>query len=164
MLLAARQGGGGVVGHAHEVEPAHHGQRALAQRRLAPARAAAAGEGVPEPLARLVITVEHEVLEDGQAREAARDLECPHEPGPRDAVRAPARDVTAVEDHTATLRRHETGDAVKQRRLAGAVGTDETGDRAGLDREVNAVQRADAVEGALQAVDVEQGHGTRDAR
>ena len=80
-----------------------------------------------------------------------------------DAVGAPAGDVAAVEDDAAALGRDQAGDAVEQRRLARAVGADEAGDRARLHGEVDAVERADAVEAAVKTADLEQGHAAGDA-
>src|SRR5205807_3708875 len=129
-----------------QVQPPGDRQRALAQRALAAARARRAEEGPPELLARLPGAIEKEVLEHRQPRKAAGDLQGADEPGLGDAIGAPAGDVAAVEHDAAALRRDQPGDAVEQRRLAGAVGTDEAGDRSRLHDEVHAVERADAVE------------------
>ena len=66
-------------------------------------------------------------------------------------------------DHVASLERDrpgvgavEAGDAVEQRSLAGAVRPDQAGDPAGLDIEIDAVQRMNAVEAARDAADFQQ--------
>ena len=54
--------------------------------------------------------------------------------------------------------RHEAGDAVDERRLAGAVRTDEADELALMDLEVDVVDGAQAAEGDRHAVGVEQSH------
>src|ERR1043166_8085683 len=138
-------------------------QRALGQLGLPASRDASPEDGGHEILAGLAVAVEEEVLEHREAREAAGDLERAYEPGLGDAIGAPAGDVAAGEEDTAGLGRDQAGDAVEDRGLAGAVGADQAGDGAGLDDEVHSVERADAVEAALQTADLEQGHVARNA-
>ena len=53
---------------------------------------------------------------------------------------------TPVERDPATPGRDDPGDALKQGRLAGAVGADQRRDRAALDVEIHTVERLHAVE------------------
>src|SRR5690348_12158789 len=101
------------------------------------------------PLAGLSRAIEQKVLEHGEAREAARDLEGADESGRSDAIGAPTGDVPPGEQDRALMRRHDPRDAVERRRLARAVGADEAGDPARLDVEIEAAQRLDAIEAAL---------------
>src|SRR6266536_1078429 len=161
LLLPAGQGGGGIVGHASEIQAAGDGGRALAQLRLAPAHRGGPRDGLPERLAGLAGAVEHEVFDDGQPRESSGDLKGAHEAAPGDPVRGLPGDVAPVEDDAARLGRDEAGDAVEQRGLARAIGTDEAGDGALLHVEVHAVEGVNAVEAAGQRAHLEEGHGPR---
>ena len=64
----------------------------------------------------------------------------------------------AVDADTAAERRLETADDVEQRRLAGAVRADETGDHARLGGEVDRVEGEPAAEADADAGDLERAH------
>src|SRR5207237_4536176 len=89
-----------------------------------------------------------DVLQHGQLREDAGDLE-----GTRDAAPAARRggergDVVAVEEDTTRRRRQEPRDQVEQRGLPGAVRSDDRPQLARLHRETDAV---DGLQGAERA-------------
>src|SRR5438105_2548872 len=66
----------------------------------------------------------------------------------------------AIEAHGARLVAQRAADAVDQRRLAGAVRANEAEPLAGLDRQVDAVERHEAAEAFADVVDLEQrSHG-----
>jgi hypothetical protein len=149
LLLAARERGGRVVDDGGQVEALGDGV-GLVERGAGGAATEQCGE---EALAGLVGGVEEQVVENGEARDAAGDLEGAGQARPGDAVGAPGGDVASVEADLAAVGRDDAGDALEQRGLAGAVGADQRGDRAGLDVEIGAGERADAVEGAGQPSD-----------
>ena len=103
-----------------------------------------------------MLAVQHQVLDHGELRQAARDLECAREADVRQPVRPPARHVAAVESHRAVVRPQRAGHGVEQRGLAGAVRPDQPGDAPLLDGEVRAVEGGDAAETLPQTFDVEQ--------
>ena len=74
----------------------------------------------------------------------AGSFRCQPASGP--PVRRPLRHVGAEQTHPTGGRRHQAGDAVEQRGLAGAVRADETGDRRRRDRERNPVECRQAAE------------------
>ncbi len=65
------------------------------------------------------------------------------------------RDVGAVEHDAAGARRRQPEDRADQRGLAGAVGAEQAGDAAGLDRERDALQHVGLVVGGVDALDFE---------
>ena len=69
----------------------------------------------------------------------------------RDPVRPHAGDVATEQLNPAGLRRVEAGDHVDHRRLAAAVGADETEDLALTDLEADALERLESAERALDA-------------
>src|SRR5436190_4905004 len=95
--------------------------------------------------------VRHEqVLEDAHVAEQARDLEGAHEPAQRDLVRREAEEALALERDLAGARALDPGDEVDERRLAGAVRSDDATDLAGLDREAHVVRRDEPAEALRQ--------------
>src|SRR5712692_5805761 len=97
-----------------------------------------------------------QVLERGQLGEDARHLERAAHALHRDLPRLQSVDALAPEEDAAGVAPLEAGDAVEERRLAGAVGTDEAVDPAGLEAQRDAVDRGDAAEALLDAVDLER--------
>src|SRR5712691_2300763 len=97
-----------------------------------------------------------QVLERGQLGEDARHLERAAHALHRDLPRFQSVDALAPEEDAAGVAPLEAGDAVEERRLAGAVGTDEAVDPAGLEAQRDAVDRGDAAEALLDAVDLER--------
>ena len=78
------------------------------------------------------------------------------EPGP--PVRRQPADVAAVEDDPAARRLLQAGDDVERRGLAGAVGTDQPGDVAGVRRDVGRADRLHPAEPDGDVLDREHRH------
>src|SRR6478735_5762717 len=74
-----------------------------------------------------------DVIDDGHGLEAFHDLESTADPALAALRRRQRRDVHTVEDDRALGRRQHARDQVEQRRLAGAVGTDQSDDFAAPD-------------------------------
>ena len=91
LLLAAREIDRAIVADVQQVELARDFDRALAQLLLARARRGGAQHGGAEGLARLMLAVQHQVLDHGELREPARDLEGAREPDRRRAGPAASR-------------------------------------------------------------------------
>ena len=75
-----------------------------------------------------------------------------------DAIGRLADQLVAVEAHRAAPRPQDAGDGVHQRRLAGAVGPEQAGDAAGIDRQRHALQRLDLAVGGDDVVHLEHRH------
>ena len=75
----------------------------------------------------------------------------------RDLVRRHAGDILAVEFDVAGAGAGPAENRHHQRRFAGAVGADQGDDLAGIDVEIDALQRLDLAVGRAQAADREQG-------
>ncbi len=141
-----------------KIELARDCDRALTQLFLARTRCPGAQHGRAEGLARLMLAVEHQVLDHGELRQPAGDLERARKADIREPVGAPAGDVRPVERDGAVVRLERAGDRIEQRGLAGAVRPDQSGDAAFLDGKVRAVERRHAAEAPPQAFDFEQCH------
>src|SRR5882724_2280959 len=101
-----------------------------------------------------------QVLGDAEARERPRQLEAACETAAGALVRGEPVHGGAIEAHGARLVAQRAADAVDQRRLAGAVRANEAEPLAGLDRQVDAVERHEAAEAFADVVDLEQrSHG-----
>src|SRR5271168_3993863 len=98
----------------------------------------------------------HQILDHRHAFEGARNLEAARNPAPRAHVRRQPRDVLAAKDHGRGLGTEGTGNAVDQRGLAGAVGTDQAEALAGLDIDADIVERGEAAEALGQPLDPQQ--------
>src|SRR5216683_562833 len=86
----------------------------------------------------------------------ARQLEGAGEPAIDDAVRLEAADRLAVEDDAAGVGGDEAGEQVEERGLAGAVGAEDAGDLAGLEREGDVLHGGEAAEALGEALDLEE--------
>src|SRR5262249_24836379 len=105
------------------------------------------------------VAADQDVLQDGHPREQADVLE-----GAGDARAGhpgrPGRQQLAAEADFALGGDVETGQAVEDSGLPGAVGTDEADDLAGADGQVDAVDRGEAAEAHGDAVGPQEGaHG-----
>ncbi len=109
----------------------------------------------PEGLADLILGSDEHVLEDGEPCERLRQLERPDHAPAGDPERRDPDEGPAVEVPRPVLGSVEPGEQVEQRRLAGAVRSDERRDRAPLDLEVLDVDGLEAAEGAVEVVDDE---------
>ena len=92
-----------------------------------------------------------EMVTHGHAAEQLDPLERPAEPEARPPVHRVARDVRTVERHAAPVRVQHAEQAVEERRLAGAVRSDEPDGLSGLHVERDVVERADAGEALRDA-------------
>src|SRR5262249_47475606 len=95
------------------------------------------------------------VLERGETAEDARDLKGASHPAPAEIVRRQSTDVRAFELDLTGIVREVAGDQVEERRLAGAVRTDDRAQVAGRHSEVHAVHGADAAEVLLEPDELE---------
>ena len=96
-----------------------------------------------------------DVLRRGHVREEAVRLEDhPHVA----LVRGHARQVAAVDDDPPRVGPVEAGHEAQRRRLAAAARAEERYELALLEREVDALQRDDRPEGAVQALELEVRH------
>src|ERR1700724_642553 len=66
-----------------------------------------------------------EIVDDGETREHALDLQGPLHSEAADLVRLEAGDVAALEEHAATVRGQQAGYQIEEGRLAGAVRPDD---------------------------------------
>ena len=98
-----------------------------------------------------------DVVEQGQARESSHDLEGAPDSRPADCERRLADELAAVELDAAGTGDDEAVERVEERRLAGAVGSDDAEDLALADLERNLLQRAEPSETHRHVVHGEQG-------
>ena len=91
-----------------------------------------------------------QVFHHGHAREDPPALGRLRDAQPRDLVRRHVGDVAAVEQDLARAGARPAEDRHHQRRLAGAVGADQRDDLAGVDVEIDALQRLDLAVGGAQ--------------
>ena len=124
---------------------------------------AATERALPHALAALAGGAEAHVLDDREAGQALRQLERAHHPAAGDLVRPHPGEVLAVERPAAAVGLVEAGEQVEQRRLAGAVGSDQRRDLAPLDLDVIDVDRHQPAEPAPHAVGDEDRVGLGDA-
>ena len=97
-----------------------------------------------------------QVFRHAHARENPAAFRRLRDAQPGDLVRRHAGDVLAVELDMAGAGARLAEDRHHQRRLAGAVGADQGDDLAGVDLEIDALQRLDLAVGGAQAADREQ--------
>jgi len=126
-----------------------HRMRRLPRRALGLA-AAEAGRG-------------HEVLEHGHRAEGLRHLVAAADAAAAASMRREARDVAAVVFDATGVAAHVARDQVEQRRLAGAVRTEDAERLARFDRERDVVRDLHRAVGLADAVQAEQRHDVRSA-
>src|SRR5262249_37060617 len=101
-----------------------------------------------------------QVVGEREAGERARELEAARHAEPRALVRRHAVDVDAVEGDDAGLVVQRAAQAVDERALARAVGTDQPESLARLDRQAHGGEREEPAEALAQVVDEkERRHG-----
>src|SRR3989442_638900 len=98
----------------------------------------------------------HEVVEHTHALEEGDVLEGAGDAERGDVGRLEVRPVLAVEDDPSLVRMVEATDRVEQRRLAGAVGTDDRQDLAATDPQAHLVQRHERAEADADARHLEE--------
>ena len=103
-----------------------------------------------------------DVVERAQAPKELHVLERSGNPETGNLVGAKARDVALPEPDRSARRAVEAGNAVEDGSLAGAVGTNQAVDGAGLDAEAHAVDCAQTPEAEADLVEGEAGHDRLD--
>ena len=139
LALAARQAADRVVEamFQSECETADTIAEFLAHRRL---------ERPSQPARSSAPRRHDQVLRDRHIRRGARERVLEHASDERRApVLRPARDVPPAEGNRAGIDEERPGNGVEQRRFAGAVRADHHDERAILDREIHALERAHLV-------------------
>src|SRR5262245_51487938 len=124
-----------LVGEAEQLGDLHGSVAHLAVPREGGEEASAAAE--PRRDRRL------QCLENGELGEDVDELEAPRHTEPGQPHGADAGDVAILEANGAGGRRQHAGEDVDQRRLAGAVGTDDRDELAGANGEADPVERAE---------------------
>jgi hypothetical protein len=99
------------------------------------------------------VPAEQDVVEHRHAAEELHELKRARDAVRGDPVRRQALDRGVAEHDSPRRRRVESSHAVQQARLAGAVGPDQGGQRAGVDRHADGRQRAQPVEIERDVVD-----------
>ena len=108
------------------------------------------------PLAIADEGADHHVVEDGEARKRAHDLERAADPAPADRARPePAHGPTAQQDFPA-IGDEKSVEHVEERGLAGAVGPDDAEDLVLANREAHVAQRLQSEKGLGHLADDEQ--------
>ncbi len=125
-------------------------ERALAQRALVAIGSRQAQEGARDTRAAEALRADHHVLEHGQAWKQTHALQRARNAKPGEPVRTDLRQLPTVPLERPRLRLHEAADDVEQRRLAGAVGADDTQDFATGKLEGDRVKRSDAAKAHRQ--------------
>ena len=100
---------------------------------------------------------DQEIFEYRHALERPRNLERPGDAAARAQMRRQLGNVLAAEHHAADLRFQRAGNAVDQRRLAGAVRPDQAEPFSFPDIDADIVERGEAAEGFGQGFDLQQG-------
>src|SRR5262249_42873925 len=101
------------------------------------------------------IGAEAEILLDAELHESAAAVRYMGNAEARDLLGREARDVASAEPEGA-LPLHHRRDRPQQRRLAGAIGTQQRGDAARLHREVDTVQHLRRTVGGVEAAHLQQ--------
>jgi hypothetical protein len=156
-LLAVGQGAGHLappVGESDEGDDLLGGGD---QRRFLVPHPAEPGQDRPEAGRAAQVHAGQHVVEHGQGREDARALEGANHTVPGDRRGRQAGQRPTVPRHPPAVRAEIAGDGVESRGLAGAVGADQAGDRAGPDVERDPGQRGDAAEPYGQVTNAEHG-------
>jgi hypothetical protein len=110
------------------------------------------------------MAAEHDVLAHAHGPEQRQVLKGPADAEGGDAVGRRLHQRAALETDRAFAERVEAREAVEERRLAGAVRSDEADDAAAADGEGHLVQRRDAAEADRDVGDLEQGLRRRRTR
>ena len=139
--------------------------RALDRLRLETPHARQTEEPRADVFLLVLLEERHEVLERGEPRKHADELERAPDAETSDAVGrgAPVTSRSRNSD-AAAVGRQEPGDAIEQRRLARAVRTDQAHQLARLHGEVDGVDGRHAEESLGEAADLEERHGYRSFR
>src|SRR5260370_1950641 len=146
-----------MVGHGGEVKKSEQLPGALADLRLLAPRPRQAQRVAEKVAARPAVHADHHVLAPAERGEEREVLEGAADAEVGDAVRRQRQQRAAAEVDVAALRRVEPAQTIEERRLAGAVGTDEPDDLAVGHVERDAVERDDAPEAHGEVADGQNG-------
>jgi hypothetical protein len=102
------------------------------------------------------VAADLDIVEHRHAVEQRHVLEGATDADLRDAVARAPQDRLAFEQDVTAVWRVEPAEAVEERRLAGAVGTDQAGDLAGKNVERHAIESHDAAEADRDIAHAEQ--------
>src|SRR3974390_2529207 len=91
-----------------------------------------------------------DILHHGHPCEGTRKLEGACDAAVDDLVRSEPSERSAVEPHAATIGADESGQQIEHGRLAGAVWSQDAGNRAGLQSEGNVLDGVEAAETLVQ--------------
>src|SRR5690606_32709377 len=103
----------------------------------------------------------HHVLEGRHVREDLQVLERAPDPCGGEAVRRQAGEIASVERDAAGARQVDAGEQVQQRRLAGAVRTDDRVHESGIELEGEVLDGVHAAELLRQVFDAQRAHRAR---
>jgi hypothetical protein len=103
-------------------------------------------------------------LEDGQLRKGPGDLERARNSRHAERARRQSGHAFSFQPNFSAVGTQSAGDDAEQRRLAGAIGTDDAERSAFLDRNADVAQRAQAAKPFLDSFDLEQRRHARDRR
>src|SRR5712671_1427016 len=150
-LVAVRQAARGVVGAIAYPDIVQQLRGARFDAPFLPQRRRPAQDGADHARLRAAVPADHHVLEGRKVGEQADVLEGARNSRPRDLIGPQPADVASIEQKKSLVRRVDSGEQIEQRRLAGAVRTDEAVDLGARDRKGNAVERVDAAEALRDA-------------
>ena len=168
-MLAERQRADRRLVRELEPDPAEPLRRCPPQFRLLGPGLGRADHAAEQPRLRPAMPAAHDVFERRQVREDRRGLEGPSDAGLRDEMRL-AGQGRAVDHDPAALQRHEAGQHIDRRRLAGAVRPDDAvhlalahGHAEPIER-VHPAERHPQVAGLEHGAHVRRAHGPRRRR
>ena len=156
LALAARQNARRLVrqaGQADKIQPMPRRRQRLA---LLPGHLRRAQPVGPETLAGLAARRHHHVLQHAHLGERTRDLEGSGQAGGKHRAGGAPGNAHAIQQHPTGRGRHEAGQAVEQRGLAGPIGPDQAADGARLQGKRDLVDRLVAAEMFGQGVHHQQ--------
>jgi hypothetical protein len=123
-------------------------------------RHAARGEPVREDaLADLSLTAQHNVFDEGHLREGPGDLKCAPQPRGDATIRGGGLHLSAFDEDASGIHGLAACEQIEHRRLAGAVGADESRDFAGPHTQRDAVDRREAAEALDEVLRHQDRHG-----
>ena len=162
LLLPAREVAGQFLAQMGQAEEFQRLIRPLQHLALARPNARRREPGRPDRLAGLVGGYQHQVLDHRQAAVFLRDLEAAHDAEMEQLMGRHAGDVAALEDDASAGRGLRPGDHVEGGGLAGAVRSDQPGDRAAPHLEAGAVDRGQAAIALHQLIDAQDRRGVHE--
>src|SRR5262249_7753064 len=141
LALGQRETGGGLLGLGAQADALHDGPRVRARTRR---------HRMPSQRA------DHDVVQHAEPRERAHDLKGAGQSERADRVRGQAAERAPAKADVTGVRGQKPGQQIEDRRLAGAVRSDEAEHLALVDREIEAVDGLNAAEALGEAMRLEQ--------